>query len=92
MDLDYILLLVGGGVLAGFLSLGIAKLAVWFGGKMESKRAGNFLKGKTKNEFLMDGEKININKFVFRSNDGSSTTVEIGKETKIVPPKPSKEI
>lgn len=89
VDLDFILWIVGGSILAAGVALGMAKLAFWFQGKMAIKKAEKFLDGTEKNEFLMDGEKININKMIVKDLDGNMKKVIIPLQSEIVQPKPS---
>jgi hypothetical protein len=69
-DLDYILILGGGAVFAGVIGLGLAKFSTMIKTRVERKRAVKFLRGMSKNEIVMDGEKIDIKTFIYKTPDG----------------------
>lgn len=89
-EADFILWIVIGAVAAFLVALGIAKFAVWFQNRRAIKRAEKFLSGKEKNIFLMDGEKINLNKMIVKDLDGKMVKVIVGEQPTNVLPHPSK--
>lgn len=77
MDLDFILLVVGGAVVVGLLSLGMAKLSNHLKKNTDIRVAKQILVGKRANSIKIDGETINITKHKWKDHDGKMQELEI---------------
>lgn len=84
MNIADIIILVMAGAFALLFGFGMARFSYWFKNHIERKRALAFLSGKGKNEIVLDGERVNINKFVYKGHDKKFVVVEIPTVSKIV--------
>lgn len=87
MDWDLVIILGGATVIAGGVGLGLAILSVKLKNYSISKRAIKFLEGKSENPFMMDGERINVNKFKWKDREGVMQTANLNpreREDKVV--------
>ena len=92
MNLDVILLIVGSVVMAFGLGVGVALLSDKVRVSLLKRKAEKVIMGKEKNLIVVDGEKINVNKFKYKDYDGKIQYVTIGEnqEVREIPKKPKK--
>lgn len=57
-------------VVGGSVGIGMGKLYRFYLKNQEKKKAFKFIKGEIPNNYNLDGEKININKFITKENNG----------------------
>ena len=77
MDWDFILLVLGGSIIVGLISYGLAIFSNYLKKKTEIKMAKQILAGKRKNSIKIDGERIDITKHKWKNHDGDIEELEI---------------
>lgn len=75
--IDYLIWGVVALVIGGPVGIGFYKLTHSYSKKQEKKKIFDFLEEKTPNNLKIDGETINVKKFIYKQNDGELINVEI---------------
>ncbi len=69
-------------VIGGSVGVGASKLVNSYSKKQERKKVVDFLEEKTENNLKLDGEIINVRKFIYKQNDEVIIKVEIADMVK----------
>lgn len=85
MDYAFIMMLIGGTIFALAIGLSLGKLTEWLKDRNLKKTGKKFLYGEAYNIMDFEGEKVHVNKFVWKDHEGKIHNTEIPLRT-ISPP------
>lgn len=68
--------IVLGGIVGGSIGMGMAKLTLLILARQDRMKMIQVIEGKIPNNLKLDGETINVNKFIVKNNDGEMIDVK----------------
>lgn len=81
MESDFLIIIIVGGVIAGALGVAFAKVSLKIKNNRIQRGGHEFLIGKKKNIIRVDGEDIDVKKFIIKDYDGQRKELVIGEGT-----------